>query len=273
MVTRGVGSVDNLRAINREVFTLTSGLTRSILPVLGLSAAFSILNGNVNASTSSGRAASSAFFEIEAATFALQEQITAGLLPVINQIAPALADALKEFGEFNEETNNLGLILAGIGVAAASGKARRLATLAGKGGYAAAAVGGGTAGAAFAAGVAANQSFDPDPARTRARREFYTSRGISPEDFADPDFVPPELPAHLRDPRDEQASSRHPVRQLLQGEESQPYQPPAPSGGVAGPTPTLTAPSGGGNTINIYSLGDEELIRRVRSIFEQGLVP
>ena len=104
MVSRSFVNTENLRSVNRELSGVRNVITGSILPVLGLSAAFSIMGGGLNDATSSGRAASSAMYQLRTSTYALQEAITRSLLPVIESLTPVLAKAADFMADLDEAT-------------------------------------------------------------------------------------------------------------------------------------------------------------------------
>ena len=106
MVTRSFLNQDNIRGINTELTALSSTVGRTILPVLGLTAAFSILGGGFNDATASGRAASSTMFQLQASTYGLQEVITRLLLPGLDAIIPPLTTIINLIVAADEATDS-----------------------------------------------------------------------------------------------------------------------------------------------------------------------
>ena len=108
MVTRAFGTGPgqvNLRQTNQELTGLLSTVRSGVLPVLGLTAAFSILSGGLNDATASGRAASGAMYQMQVSTYGLQEAITRALLPGIEAVTPILAGIADAISDADERTD------------------------------------------------------------------------------------------------------------------------------------------------------------------------
>ena len=104
MTTRFL-SPQNLQATNAGLVAVGGSVGRLILPVLALQGAFSILGGGFNDATSSGRAASSAMFQLRASTYGLQEDITRLLLPAIEAVAPVLSNVIDLITDADDATD------------------------------------------------------------------------------------------------------------------------------------------------------------------------
>lgn len=106
----------NLAAINREFGLMRTLVGSNIISFLGMNAVMGAFSGSVNEATQSGRAWSSAMFEMEAATYGLQDAVTSFLLPVIENITPIVADAVKQLTEFIEEAGGVEEVLKSLAV-------------------------------------------------------------------------------------------------------------------------------------------------------------
>ena len=124
MVSRSFVNASNLTAINQGLAQTRSRVSGLILPTLGLSVAFSALGGGLNDATSSGRAASSAMYQLRTSTYGLQESITRLLLPGIELVTPLIGGIADRIVDADEATGgwSTGLGLAGLGVFVFGGK-------------------------------------------------------------------------------------------------------------------------------------------------------
>ena len=163
MVTRPLNQAyrRDVQDVGTAFVGLGRGVQSVILPALGLNLAFGLLTGGANDATASGRAASSAMFQMQSSMFGLQEAITRAVLPAILEITPYIANIADLITDADEATDGWSTRL-GLAGAAAYLLRGRLAPLVGAAGGAAAgalgrfAVPGGAAiGAGAGAGVGA----------------------------------------------------------------------------------------------------------------------
>ena len=108
MVTRAFGTGPgqvNIRQTNQELTGLLSTVRSGVLPVLGLTAAFSILGGGLNDATASGRAYSGTMYQMQVSTYGLQEAVTRALLPGIEAVTPILAGIADRISDADEATD------------------------------------------------------------------------------------------------------------------------------------------------------------------------
>ena len=171
MVTRAFGTSEgqvNLRQTNQELTGLLSTVRTGVLPVLGLTAAFSLMGGGLNDATASGRAASGAMYQLQTSTYGLQEAITRLVVPALERVTPVLAGVIDQIVAADEATGGWSTGLGILGGAALLARGRIAGLFRALGGPAAARViaGAGLGGAAVGsgaagAGVAANQPFNP----------------------------------------------------------------------------------------------------------------
>ena len=286
MVTRGIG------ATTREIGAFRSTVQGTILPVLGLSAALSLLGGGLNDATAAGRQASSATYGLQTSLYGLQDAIARALLPIIEEITPHLADAVDWFVDLNEATDGwavkVGLATAAIlpfrrqilgllrllgripGVAGAAGGA--LGAVGTGAAVAASAVAAGTAGAA-GLGVIAHDAITGNYGASRAVDETLNTRAAGTA-------VQSALPYEAR-----------PIEGGLLENASRFYRGLGQSagqavGGAVGsagsfvretvtPNPPPQAVSNIVNNITVEAAGvfdTEGLTRQLRNLFEQGLI-
>lgn len=106
MVTRSLGlDPTAIKQANQALGQTRSVISSTILPTLGLSAAFAILHGGVNNATSSGQAASSVMFGLRVSMYELQELLTRLLLPALEEIVPHVQSAVEWFIKADEATD------------------------------------------------------------------------------------------------------------------------------------------------------------------------
>ena len=313
MVTRSFGDTTqqatvDLRAFGKELRGVRSGITGTILPALGLSAAFSVFGGGLNDATSSGRAASSAMFEMQASLFGVQEALTRAILPAIEEVTPIVAEIAEKFVEWDDATNGWSTRAAIAGVAAyalrgqlvslgraaiTSAAAVRAATLGGPAALAAAGAGGTTVGTALAASGTATALAVP-AAVGQAGAVLGATRTITDEDASLLEQLSAAsrvvtsfatLPGAL-------SNAPQGVRELFNlfggGNSPQPSVPAAPQGvdpafianqhgqasGFVGPLlPGQVAPNAPQNvTINIQSLDTDHTARTVQELINTGAI-
>jgi len=80
-------------------------LNRTILPALGLSAAFGILSGGLGGAGGAGYASSSAMLALNASMYELQNQISRALTPVIEELVPIAEGLVDTWLELDESTD------------------------------------------------------------------------------------------------------------------------------------------------------------------------
>ena len=155
MVTRNTFA-ENANKSAAALDSVGRSASRLVLPLLGVSAAMSVLGGGFNEATASGRAASSAFFQVQASMYGVQEALTRAVLPIIEEVTPVLASAAEKFVELDEATNGwtTRLLVAGGAAYALTGPISGAVKALGIGGAGAGAAGAGGAAGPIAAGAA-----------------------------------------------------------------------------------------------------------------------
>lgn len=127
MVTRQL--VDDTSAARRELFGLTQTVRGSVLPVLSLAGAYTLLNSNLNQTTAAGMAASSAGYGLQVSMYGLQDSIANAMIPVIEEVTPHLSAIIDKFVEWDEETDGLSTRIGLLGGAALIAAPRILSLL------------------------------------------------------------------------------------------------------------------------------------------------
>ena len=107
MVSPAAGNARDIRSLTREVNAFGQSVGRTILPVLGLTAALSLFSGGWNDATAAGRAASSAMYGLQVSTYGLQDALARAFLPILEAIVPRISDAVDWFVQWNAEMNDI----------------------------------------------------------------------------------------------------------------------------------------------------------------------
>lgn len=134
MVTISQQQTTNLRDLNSEYARLGVLARSNILPLLGISAALSVVTGSINSGTAAGQQWSTAAYGMELAAYRLQDALLGALLPAVEGVTPVVAAALESIANVIEDPTGAGLQdyaittgVAGAGALAASSRARGLA--------------------------------------------------------------------------------------------------------------------------------------------------
>lgn len=167
MVTRGIPQT------TQQIGAFRSTVTGTILPVLGLSAALSLMNGGFNDATAAGRQASSATYGLQTSLYGLQDAITRALLPIIEDVTPAVADAVDWFVQLNEETDGFA-VKAGLAGGAAFALRNQILGLLRVAGGGSVLAGATTVAGAAAAGAIGTAAYGAATGDTRAARAVDT---------------------------------------------------------------------------------------------------
>lgn len=114
MVTRTF-TAQEVRALRQETAGLTSTITRGILPVLGLTAALSLFSGGLSDATAGGLALSSAGYQLTASLYGLQDILARLLVPVVEALVPHIANLVDWFVDLDESTDGLSTKIAVFG--------------------------------------------------------------------------------------------------------------------------------------------------------------
>ena len=256
MVTRAPTSSASinleLAEFNRLIGQMRPGIRGTILPVLGLSAAFAVLNGGINTATEGGLALTSAGYQLTTSLYGLQDVLAQRLIPFIEAAVPVLATVADQIVAADEATNGWStrLLLLGGAAWAASPALRAI-------GGGAAAVGATRLAGGAAAGALGASAYGAATGDTRAARFIDQELGAKAAVDSLIGILSPGLGDRLREsdtgPFETQAEI---WRQQLMALERI-------SNAVERYTPTS-------NNFFLTSYDDNEMLRRLRTFLEQG---
>ena len=105
MATQNPQLRQNLAGINREFALMRTLVGSNIVSFIGMNAVMGGLSGGINDATESGRAWSSAMYQMEVSTYRLQDAIAGGLLPIIERVTPAIAKFTESLANVIEDPN------------------------------------------------------------------------------------------------------------------------------------------------------------------------
>lgn len=97
--------IAELQGMRRDMQALRPSVVGNILPVLGLGAAFAVLGGTINTATEGGLALTSAGYTLTTSLYGVQDAIARALIPFIETATPIIAKLADGFVALDEATD------------------------------------------------------------------------------------------------------------------------------------------------------------------------
>ena len=106
---------NNIQQLGRDITVVRTGITGTILPTLGLAAAFNVLSGSAGSVSSAGLAASSNMSRLAVTQARLTDAILPTLIELQEELIPLIEQGADKFIEWDKATDGLStrLTLAG----------------------------------------------------------------------------------------------------------------------------------------------------------------